>query len=141
MAYPEFIVCVPVIAPREVTAAARRHYNMDSGDLFIVDNTSTGEYAEGAWRYHHEGKNLGVAASWNKGLDLGCDLTIFLSSYLELDDGLAVTVARMREAANEYGVVTWAAMHAFAMTSKTVEVVGRFDEFFRMAYFSRTRTT
>jgi hypothetical protein len=131
-----YLVCVPTIAPREVTAAARRHYNIDSPRLLIVDNSPTGEYAEGPWLYHHEnGRNLGVAASWNVGLDYDADITIFLSSYLELDDGLALTCERIVEAANEYGCVTWMAMHAFAVTRKTVEVVGRFDEFFRMAYF------
>lgn len=134
-----YLVCVPTIAPREMTAAARRHYDIDSPRLLCVDNSPTGEYAEGPWLYHHEnGRNLGVAASWNVGLSYDADITIFLSSYLELDDGLAKTADRLCEAANEYGCVTWAAMHCFAMTRKTVEICGLFDENFKVAYFEDT---
>lgn len=133
-----WVVCVPIIAPRDVTAAARRGWDVDSPNLLVVDNTRTGDYREGAWQYVFEGRNLGVAASWNKGLDLDCDVTIFMSSYLELDDGLSTTVERLLDAANDYGCVTWAAMHLFAMTRKTVEVCGRFDERFEVAYFEDT---
>jgi hypothetical protein len=136
MALPDFIVGCPVIAPREATAAARRQWNLDSVDIAVVDNSPTGEYSEGAWLYHRDpdGRNLGVAESWNAVLALGADLTIIVSSYLELDDGLATTVERIREAANEFGCVTWAAMHCFAVTRKTVESSGVLDPYYRVGY-------
>lgn len=130
-----YLVVVPVIAPREATAAARRTWDIDSPRLLVVDNTPDGAYAEGPWLYHHaNGENLGVAASWNVGLDYDADLTIIMSSYLELDDGLAKTCDRIVSVANEFGCVTWCAMHLFAMSRKTVDICGRFDENFRVAY-------
>lgn len=136
----DWVVCVPVIAPRSETAAARATWDVDAPNLLVVDNTPDGDYAEGPWLYHREpeGTNLGVAASWNKGLDLDRELTIFLTSYMVLDEGLARTVERMIEAANEYGCLTWQACHLWALSRKTVEVCGRFDEGFEIAYYEDT---
>jgi len=130
----DWVVCVPVIAPRSETAAARATWDVDAPNLLVVDNTPGGDYADGPWRYHHEGRNLGVAASWNKGIALGKEFTVFMSSYLVLDEGLARTVERMIEAANDYGCLTWQACHAWGFTRKTFEVAGTFDERFRVAY-------
>lgn len=136
----DWIVVVPVIAPRSETAAARATWDVDAPNLLVVDNTPDGAYVGGPWEYHRDpdGRNLGVAASWNVGLALGREFTVFLSSYLVLDEGLARTVERMIDAANDYGCLTWQACHLWALTAKTFEVCGRFDEHFHPAYFEDT---
>lgn len=132
----DWIVVVPVIAPRAETAAARATWDVDAPNLLVVDNTPSGEYAGGPWEYYAEsGRNLGVAASWNRGLALGREFTVFLSSYLVLDEGLARTVERMIAAANDYGCVTWQAMHLFGITRLTVNTCGVFDEHYKVAYY------
>lgn len=134
----DWIVVVPVIAPRAETAAARATWDVDAPNLLVVDNTPDGAYAGGPWEYVNEGRNLGVAASWNRGLDRGKELTIFLSSYLVLDEGLARAVERLIEAANDYGCLTWQACHLWALTRKTVDLTGTFDERFKVAYYEDT---
>lgn len=135
----DWIVCVPVIAPRAETAAARATWDVDAPNLLVVDNTPDGAYVGGPWEYAGgDGQNLGVAGSWNKGIDAGKRFVIFMSSYLVLDEGLARTVERMIEAANEYGCLTWQACHLWGLTAKTFEVCGRFDEQFHPAYFEDT---
>lgn len=134
----DFVVCVPVIAPRAETAAARAMWDVDAPNLLVVDNTPDGAYAEGPWQYVAAPHNLGVAGSWNRGVDLGKPFTVLMSSYLVLDEGLARTVERMMAAANEYGCLTWQACHLWGLTAKTFEVCGRFDERFWPAYFEDT---
>ncbi len=132
----DWIVVVPIIAPRSETAAARATWDVDAPNLLIVDNTPTGEYAGGPWEYYADnGRNLGVAASWNKGIDADKAFTVFVSSYLVFDEGLARTIERMIEASNEFGCLTWQACHAWGMTRRTFELCGRFDTNFWPAYF------
>lgn len=130
----DWIVVVPVIAPRSETAAARAMWDVDAPNLLVVDNTPDGCYAGGPWEYEGDGTNLGVAASWNRGIARGKQFTIFMSSYLELDQGLAKTVARMIDAANDYGCLTWQGCHLWGFHRKTFDVCGTFDERFRIAY-------
>lgn len=132
-----WVVCVPVIAPRSETAEARATWDVDAPNLLVVDNTPDGCYEGGPWQYarSEDGTNLGVAASWNRGIALGCDQTFFVSSYLVFDQGLARTVERMQEAANEWGCLTWQACHAWMLTRKVFETVGIFDEHWYPAYF------
>lgn len=140
MSVDDWLVCVPVIAPRAETAAARAMWDVDAPNLLVVDNTPDGVYEGGPWEYHRDvsGKNLGVAGSWNQGIDRGKPFTVFMSSYLVLDEGLARTVERMLAAANEYGCLTWQACHLWGLTAKTFEVCGRFDTGFHPAYYEDT---
>lgn len=101
----DFIVCVPVIAPRSETAAARAAWDVDAPNLLVVDNTPDGCYVGGPWEYEGgTGENLGVAGSWNRGIGLGKPYTILMSSYLVLDEGLAKTAERMLAAPTSTGV-------------------------------------
>ncbi len=134
----DWIVCVPVIAPRSETAAARATWDVDAPNLLVVDNTPDQAYAGGPWGHVGDGTNRGVAPSWNEGLKLGREFTILMSSYLVLDEGLARTVERMIEARNDFGCLTWQACHLWALTRRTVDEVGLFDEGYKIAYYEDT---
>lgn len=135
MNHDDWIVVVPVIAPRSETAAARATWDVNAPNICLIDNTPDGAYVGGPWEYEHDnGRNLGVAASWNRGVNRGKEFTIIISSYMEFDEGLARTVERLIEASNDYGCLTWQVAHVWAFTRKTFDIVGTFDERFRIAY-------
>ncbi len=132
----DWVVCVPVIAPRSETAAARATWDVDAPSLVLVDNTPDGAYAGGPWEYEGgTGVNLGVAASWNRGIARDKQFTVFISSYMEFDEGLARTVDRMIEASNEWGCLSWQACHVWGFQKETFAVAGLFDTNYWPAYF------
>lgn len=136
MNHDDWIVVVPVIAPRAETAAARATWDINAPNICLIDNTPTGEYVGGPWEYEGgDGQNLGVAASWNRGVNRGKEFTVIISSYMEFDEGLAKTVERLIEASNEYGCLSWQACHVWAFTRKTFDLCGSFDPNYYPAYF------
>lgn len=115
-------VVVPWIGPKRLLRECIKTMRIEdtSASLLVVNNS---------WQ------NLGIAASWNKGLDMGSDWTLILSAAMSFPTGLQET-ARQIEETNDYAVrIDEHSFHAIAISRRLVDKVGRFDEeFYPMEY-------
>lgn len=118
--------------------------------ILIVDNSENNDCANQDLIYlppelnievQHYGKNIGVSASWNKGLEKGADQTIILSQWVRFAPaelpwrkdpwGLDHIANGINEHATEYGLeFADQGYHIMSIGRKTVETIGTFDENF-----------
>lgn len=102
-----------------------------STPVLVVDNSADGLHIPNWCEVERHPDNLGVAASWNRGLARDADLTLLLSASMRFANGLDAFVEAATLYANPYGL-TFAehSFHAIAIGRRLVERIGFFDEGF-----------
>lgn len=111
----------------------------------VIDNTAEGMHEPDAGWHYRDGANLGVARSWNIGMDLACahnaDWLVVLSEAVRFGRlGGVDLLDALLQAPPEYPIlhVNNFAWHLQAIRYSTWEVVGAFDPVFWPAYFEDT---
>ncbi len=83
--------------------------------------------------------NIGVGRAWNMGVRLllkeKLDYLVILSATMRFTDGLNDFVKHIEMNLNPWGLETQHGWHCIALTRKTFETVGLFDENFYPAYY------
>ncbi len=111
--------------------------------LLIVDNSESGwcrKFVARGAKVLHFPQNIGVARSWNLGIKEGKDYTFFVSSSVKWQYGFNELANHLKQMIKEkvpgieYGLFCQLGWHANAISQKTVEKVGYFDENFYPAY-------
>lgn len=137
-----YTICMPIY--KELPHIEQNLFDLDDWKhLLIIDNSPDG------WchKFEHLGckiayypENIGVARSWNLGIKEGKDYTFFVSSSVKFNLGFnEVIIALEKMIAEEvpgieYGLFTQLGWHCNAITQKTVDTIGLFDENFYPAY-------
>lgn len=158
----DVVICLPALNPEWAHACTESMHADLRIQTVVVDNTKDGLRDEliARWVYRHpRNENLGVAASWNVGLDIaeaeGADWLVVLSEAvrfgetggLDLLDALdACHLANYSllldgASAQEFYPIAHFndfAWHIQAISRMTWERVGAFDPIFRPAYFEDT---
>lgn len=142
MTIQDWLVVVPLIEEPAVLQAALDAHDVKPDQLMYVDNTRDGAYRfeDKADVRNGTGTNWGVSRSWNVGIDEQHDWTLILSSSVVLPYGLRYALKQFDEvieAGEEYIVFTEEALHAFAVSRKLIQTIGRFDENF-FSYYEDT---
>lgn len=135
----DWLLVVPVICRPELVARCFDTVD-DPSRLVVVDNSPDGIGARAApagATVVSKGRNLGVAASWNVGLDMGAELTVIASAAVAVDGGYSRAAAQLA-AAGPWGGVSQHHWHLAAVTRAAVDRFGRFDENYHPAYFEDT---
>jgi hypothetical protein len=78
--------------------------------------------------------NLGIAASWNRGLDYKARWTLILSASMRFGKGLTHFIEEASHWANDFGLYTNCGFHCVVIGKETVSRVGAFDENIWPAY-------
>ncbi len=133
-------ITIPFYANENLLDNLMSGMDIDWRHILIVDN-SPGSLArkyegKGAKILYHP-ENLGVAKSWNIGLKGLCDWTFFVSINATFPNGFSEVLAELNKA-NEWVMLTDLSWHCNAVSKKTVEKIGYFDENFYPAYFEDT---
>lgn len=111
--------------------------------LLIVDNSVDKwckKFEGRGCKIEYRPENIGVARSWNIGLKEGKEYTFVVSSSVYFPNGFIEVADKLRKLIAEgvpnveYGVFTNLGWHCNAITQKTVEICGYFDENFYPAY-------
>lgn len=105
--------------------------------LVVVDNGGGMRSIESdVWVLDRPGRNLGVAASWNRGVDrlmaTGRDHLVLLSESIYFTDGMTSFLAQLEGVTS--GLRSLFGWHLQSMTRYVLDVCGRFDETFWPAY-------
>jgi len=134
-------IVLPHIGPRANLEGCLASMQTVEVPLLIVDNSVAGDthamtLPQRAEIESHP-RNLGVAASWNRGLARGAHWTLILSASMRFGPGgLTAFVEAASKAANAYGTDCGKfVFHCTVIGRATVERIGRFDENFYPAYF------
>lgn len=109
--------------------------------VLVIDNSGRNLVLPPTGKKIEAGLNLGVARSWNLGIEwleeTGADLLFLLSSSVRFrTEGLDLW--RVSEQADDWGVNTQLGWHCVGLTRKTFDAVGTFDEHFYPGYFEDT---
>jgi GT2 family glycosyltransferase len=128
---------IPTICP-DLIDNCLLHYDLDPGDLTLVDNSQEShckKHEERGFRICYHPHNLGVAASWNEGARAlrEDEMLWIVGSSLVFPRGFSVLLEAAK-LANEWGVYTPLRWHAIGITKKAFDVIGLFDENFYPAY-------
>lgn len=150
MKNPTWQVVVPWIGPPgllELCLCTMKIWSSPGVPVLVVDNTpdraSDGVYhaqKPGVEVVHHP-LNLGIAASWNLGLERGADFTVLLSASVWFEFGLSDAISAGitdKDLKDGWGMRTPLAWHAHIVGRRCVEEVGMFDERFWPAEYEDT---
>lgn len=135
----------------------------DFEHLLIIDNSTDGfckKFEDLGAQVRYFPHNIGVARAWNLGIAEGKDYTFFVSSSVKFNKGFKEVVDGLEEllaqevddqydheteqaiqghhSGVEWGVFTQLGWHCNAISKKTVDKIGLFDENFYPAYYEDT---
>lgn len=145
----DWLLVLPVIDPDMGEACMRSMEAIDPKRVIVVDNTHTGAFetccpwAPGDW-YRKPLTNMGVSASWNKGvrrvLAEQRDYLVICSTAIHFNDGGVGLIAALDGTADEYGLEVDNALgwHLIAFGRLVFETIGEFDEAFYPGYWNDT---
>lgn len=111
--------------------------------LFIIDNSPEKwcrQFEERGARVLYPDQNIGVARSWNEGIEQGADYTFFVSSSVKFNQGFSEVAEKLENLIEEkapgieYGVLTQLGWHCNALSQKTIEIIGMVDTNFYPSY-------
>lgn len=111
--------------------------------IFIIDNSPTfwcEKFIGRGAKVIHKPENIGVARSWNLGIDQGKEYNFFVSSSVKFNKGFKEVIDIVEKMIEdkapsiEYGFFTQLGWHMNCLTQKTIDKVGLFDENFYPAY-------
>lgn len=112
-------------------------------DVLVIDNGPeplAPDLAEGVYRYERPGRNLGVAASWNRGVELVLEQQrpwlIVLSEAVVFTDGGRAFLDQLDQAGD--ALCERHGWHLAAVRRHVFERVGRFDENLWPAYYEES---
>lgn len=126
-----FCVC-PWIAPRTNLEGLLETLGEFTVPFLIVDNSPTSEtqtmnLPKGI-KVEYYPNNLGVAASWNRGLIRGARWTLIVSASVRFGKGLQSFIDGASKRASAYGLNPRMAMHLYVVGKATVDEIGYFDQ-------------
>lgn len=130
-------VC-PWIAPRTNLEGLLETLGEFTVPFLIVDNSPTSEtktmnLPKGI-EVEYYPNNLGVAASWNRGLIRGAKWTLIVSASVRFGNGLQSFIDGASKRASAYGLNPRMAMHLYVIGKATVDEIGYPDENFYPIY-------
>ena len=128
-------IVIPYIGPRWNLDQCLKSMGEIPVPLLLVDNSPTSELRDFPdVEYYPE--NLGVPASWNRGLKRGAQWTMILSCSMRFEMPLKEVMERAESMATPYGMEFGVfGFHATVIGRATVERVGYFDENFYPGYY------
>ena len=109
-------------------------------NIILVDNSES-KFGEklGIKDKHIFGENVGVPKAWNIGVDYilenGIDYLIILSATMRFHKGMLDFIQQLELNVNPFGLETQHGWHCIALSKRTFQMVGRFDENFYPAYY------
>lgn len=136
----KYLIILPVV-DEETTAGCLYTIDKDiAQNICIVDNSGTNfasKYKVG--EIVPQSENVGVSRSWNIGvrkvLESDLDYLIILSATMRFSAGMRDFIKHLELNLNVWGLETQHGWHCIALSRKTLETIGYFDENFYPGYY------
>lgn len=126
------VLGVPILTKHELLQPMLDSIDVEVGRIIVIDN---GMVLPPSERVIHPGRNLGVAASWNRIIEMTPDAAWWALVNFDLVFG-AGDLDRLTEHMERVGgCAILSTFQAFGVDRKAIDTAGTFDENFHPAYF------
>lgn len=128
---PEWLVVIPCIGPQWLIEDCLDSMDNPHTAVLVIDNSAHGLRLPSFVESIVPDGNLGVAMSWNLGLEYGAKWTLLLSASMMFRKGLDNFIRYASSIVDPYGARCGThGFHAFVLGHKLVEEIGVFDDRF-----------
>lgn len=134
------LIVIPAVHEATTRECVARIDQKFHRDVIVIDN-SRHKFARSLSVGHVVAPelNLGVARSWNLGVDLlrhtGRDFLVILSASVQFNDGMNSFLQALEANQDQMGLMTQEGWHCIALHRRVFEAIGRFDTNFYPAYY------